>query len=368
MKHFIKYYLFIFITLLILLHPDSAIGYARSSLALCNDILCPSLFPFFVCSGLLVYSGFAECMAGFFEPVMRPLFKVSGNGAAAFVLGIISGYPIGAEVACRLWENGSISKNECERLLAFCNNSGPLFILGAVGVSIYHSPKIGAMLYFVHILAALTVGIILRFAAKPDTKKALKRHPVSDIPISEVFSKALQGSVKSILTICGTVIFFAVVSNLIADLIPKSLWRTAFAALSELTFGMKSISDLELSEGVKIILSAAAAGFAGFSVHLQVMGVINSKKLSLKLYIFGKILHAVISALYMYILLKIFPVTRTVFATGASFSGAFFAASVFTVGSVLILLAVIFIDLLVRVIQKNTADFRHKPKTADAVR
>ncbi len=353
MKRFLKYYLFTFISVLMLVHPEATVRYAKASMALCTDVLYPSLFPFFVCSGLLVYSGFCECIAKLFSPIMKPLFCINGSGAAAFVLGIISGYPIGAEVACKLYQSGSISKNECERLLAFCNNSGPLFILGSVGAAMYHSPKIGAMLYFVHILAALSVGIILRFFSKKEEAEAPTKKSAADIPLSEIFTKALQGSVKSIMTVCGCVVFFAVVSNLIADMIPKNSWRTLFLAIAELASGIKTISDSALSEGMKIILSAAAAGFAGLCVHLQVMSVANGKGLSLRLYITGKLMHAGLSALYMYLLLQIFPLTRTVFAGSASLSGAFLAASIFATGTVLILSLLASMGILVLKIKQR---------------
>ncbi|MBQ7794301.1 MAG: sporulation protein [Clostridia bacterium] len=353
MRGFVKYYIFTFITLLILIHPQHTVEYARGAMTMCADVLCPSLFPFFVCSGLLVYSGFCEVLSKIFRPVMRPLFNVSGSGAAAFVLGIISGYPIGAETACRLYENGSVTKNECERLLAFCNNSGPLFILGSVGVAVYHSPKIGAMLYFVHILAAFTVGIIFRFYRKGESVGEPLYTQRTETALADMFSKALSGSVTSILTVCGAVVFFSVVANLIADLIPDRTWRTVFVALSELTSGIKGISDSELSQGMKVILSAATAGFAGACVHLQVMSVAHGKRLSLRPYIIGKVCHAMLSALYMSILLRFFPLTKTVFASGSTLSGAFFAASVFTCGCAAVLAVVSAVVMLCQLHKKS---------------
>ena len=68
---------------------------------------------------------------------MRPLFNVAPAGATAFVLGIISGFPLGAICAKDLYKAGNLSKPEAERLLTFCNNSGPLFIIGTVGAAIY---------------------------------------------------------------------------------------------------------------------------------------------------------------------------------------------------------------------------------------
>ncbi len=63
---------------------------------------------------------------------MKPIFNVPGIGAYAFIMGIISGYPVGAKIVTEFRKNGECSKAEAERLLAFTNNSGPLFIIGTV--------------------------------------------------------------------------------------------------------------------------------------------------------------------------------------------------------------------------------------------
>ena len=60
--------------------------------------------------------------------------------------------------AIALYENGQCSKTEAERLLAFCNNSGPAFILGVVGTGIFASSRAGLLLYLAHIAASLCVG------------------------------------------------------------------------------------------------------------------------------------------------------------------------------------------------------------------
>ncbi len=64
---------------------------------------------------------------------MAPLFRAGGACSSALALGFVGGYPVGARTAIALYENGQCSKTEAERLLAFCNNSGPAFILGGGG-------------------------------------------------------------------------------------------------------------------------------------------------------------------------------------------------------------------------------------------
>lgn len=331
MRGFIKYYIFVFITVLILFNPQSSLEYARSGLSMCAEILVPSLLPFFVCSGLLIYSGFCQQLARLFGPVMRPLFNVGGAGAAAFILGIISGYPLGAATACSLYDGGYLSKTECERLLAFSNNSGPLFILGSVGVAIFHSPKCGMLLYISHIAAAFTVGILFRFYHRNEASAVPV--PVYDPQndIGRIFQKAISSSINSILTVCAAVVFFSVAANIIKDILPQNSGiKTFFLAASELTNGIGAIAASGMSDTARLVLSAAAAGFAGLCVHLQVMGVAAGRGLSLVPYIMGKMLHGLIAAGYMYILLEMFPITAQVFAGGASLYGSFFAASLYT--------------------------------------
>ena len=63
---------------------------------------------------------------------MRPIFNVPGEGAFAFIMGIISGYPVGAKIVSDFKSRNICTDVECERLLAFTNNAGPLFIVGTV--------------------------------------------------------------------------------------------------------------------------------------------------------------------------------------------------------------------------------------------
>ncbi len=71
-----------------------------------------------------------------------------GIGAYAFIMGIISGYPVGAKIVTEFRKNGNCSRAEAERLLAFTNNSGPLFIIGTVGVSMFGNTLIRIIIIY----------------------------------------------------------------------------------------------------------------------------------------------------------------------------------------------------------------------------
>ena len=117
----------------LLCYPQQAMEAARSGLLLCGNVIIPSLFPFFVLSALVVELGLAGALGRLLEPLMGVLFRVNGSCASAVALGFLGGYPVGARTAIELYRKGMCTKTEAQRLLAFCNNSGPAFILGVVG-------------------------------------------------------------------------------------------------------------------------------------------------------------------------------------------------------------------------------------------
>lgn len=328
MKRFVLYTAIAAIICLIVSGAQQSIEFARDATDICFEMIIPTLFPFFICSGLLIYSGFCEVLAKLFRFCMKPLFGVNPAGSSAFILGIISGYPLGAVTAGELYQNNYLSKTEAERLLAFCNNSGPLFILASVGIAVYSDIKIGITLYIIHILAALTVGILFRFYKKNDFTAPPTVMTSPKRSVGEIFNIALQNAISSMLTVCAAVLFFSVVSRLALNLLPLS--QTADAVISglmEFVTGTVKISGLNAALGKKLILTSLIVGFAGLSVHAQVMAVTSRYGLSLKPYILGKLLHGVIAALYTALYLTIHPITTAVFAP--SMSRAFAASSAY---------------------------------------
>lgn len=312
---------------LIVCNAPMSVVYAKNSMNLCFEIIIPTLFPFFICSGILIYSGFCEILAKMFRFCMKPLFGVSPSGASAFVLGIISGYPLGAVTAGELYENNYISKTEAERLLAFCNNSGPLFILGSVGAAVYSDIKIGAVLYLTHILASITVGVIFKFYKRNAFTAPPTVMTTPNRSVGEIFNIALQNAVRNILTVCGAIVFFGMISRLALDRLPISGTLYAiFSGIAEFAGGTSAVSKLTLPIATKLVLTAFIVGFAGICVHMQVVAVIAQYRLNLVPYFVGKLLHGFLAALYTIIYLRFFPITEAVFVPSAS--KAFAASSI----------------------------------------
>lgn len=297
MKRNIFYIICIFLIFFILWQADAVMQYTRDALYMCYEFIIPTLFPFFVVSGLLIYSGFAGVLSKYSQGIMRPLFNVAPTGAAAFVLGIISGFPTGAICAKDLYKSGNLSKSEAERLLAFCNNSGPLFIIGSIGVAVLGKPIYGVILYLIHIVSSIIVGIIFSRYNKDKHISPPTRINQKEMTVPQVISVSLNEGAKSIITVCFSIVFFSATSRALFDLIPISQSLSAILyGICEFSTGALGIGNLELDVVYKLILVSFIVGFSGLCVHIQVMAVTADSGLSLKPYILGKTLHSIIAA------------------------------------------------------------------------
>ena len=271
----------------LVLYPAESGEAARQGLRLCLETVLPSLFPFFVLSTLAVETGAAEGLGRLLEPLMRPLFHMSGAGAAALALGLVGGYPVGARTAAELYRTGSVSGEEAEGLLAFCNNAGPGFLLGVCGSGVFGSARAGVYLYLVHVAAAVLTGVTLRCAAAPEREPEtrLRRRGTGRKGLVSAFPGAVRDSFAAVWSVCGYVVLFAVLLRLLTLVLPPHPLLLGFV---ELTNGVLSLSPDR--EG--FVLCAALLGWGGLSVHAQTLSVLEGSGLSARKFFLGKLVQA----------------------------------------------------------------------------
>ena len=305
----------------LLLFPDQSVTAAKDGVQLCLNVIVPSLFPFFVLSTLCVELGLIRALGSLTGPLMAPLFRVGGACAGAFLLGIVGGYPVGARTAIALYESGQCSRDEAERLMSFCNNSGPAFILGVVGAGIFSSSAAGLWLYGAHVAASILVGLLFRFYGKGTvTVSEFSPAHSADISVSELFIRAVKDAFSSAMNICAFVIFFTVVIRLLfltgiitrlASILVlllgnlglhQDMAESLLSGAIEMTSGVWSLRDMAASLGNRLCMAAFILGWAGLSVHCQVLSFIGKSGLSTRTYFFGKLLHGILSAVLVFLL------------------------------------------------------------------
>lgn len=295
-----------YITVMMFLFPSEFLEQGRGAVALCINVVIPSLFPFFIFCGLFLSLGGARLLSRILSPVMRPLFNLPGSAALCYVLGIISGYPVGAVCAADLYSKGECTKVEAERMLAFCNNSGPLFILGSVGAGMFGSPSAGRILYAAHIVSAFAVGLLFRFYKPKISVRERTALPPTNPEIKGVayaIGEAVSNAVTNIFKVCAFVILFSAVT---ASL-PSFGGATFIHALLEITGGINKIAPLNMDLNLKLSVTAMFLAFSGVSVLCQVSTVTEPSGLSLKPYVIGKLFQGVIAFFLTAAAVRIFP-------------------------------------------------------------
>lgn len=321
-------------TLLLIVFSNGNLLSAKKGLNLWANSVVPSLLPFFIATELLGYTNVISFLGNFLNKFMRPLFNVPGEGAFPFIMGIISGYPIGAKIVANFKEQGLCTSTEAERLIAFTNNSGPLFIVGTVGIGLFKDTKTGILLLITHILACITVGILFRWWKCKKNKRnsffyATTSKAVSKISLSnlgEVLSNSIMNSINTIFLIGGFVVLFSVIVSILNSsgclniickfLLPISnVFGLSFdylkgivTGLIELTNGVCSVALIANKNiSINIIICAFLLGFGGISVALQVLSITSKSKISIKPYLIGKLLQGTFAAFYTYIFIYTIP-------------------------------------------------------------
>lgn len=255
---------------------------------------------------------------------MKSIFNVPGEGAFALLMGIISGYPVGAKIVANLKENRICSDIEAERLIAFTNNSGPLFILGTVGIGMFHSASIGFLLFSTHILSCLVVGFLFRWWGKSKQKNYrnseyfVSNSTLSFCNLGEVLSKSIINSINTILMIGGFVVLFSIIISMLKSTnllyyipnilsffgLPASISTGLLTGFLEVTNGISFIcSTTSIGVNLKVILTSFVLGFGGLSVLLQVLSICSKANISIKPYFLGKLLQGFLATCFVYLFL-----------------------------------------------------------------
>lgn len=291
------------------LNPQLIIQSTTKSAIIWWEKVLPSLFPYFLVINVLIESKLVSYLSNIFFLPSKKIFKLSSNGFLAMIIGMLTGYPVGAKMVCNLYSQKLISKNEAIRLLYFVNNSGPLFIIGTVGINLLGSKKYGYMLFFVHILASLIIALCTSRFAQSEILSASVPYKLLNFDIGKVLSKSVKDSVESILIICGFITLFFNLNNVLeyfkiyhsicslfrftgAD---DTLIKGLLYGLFEITNGSLQINTNSLPVWQKLIASELIISWGGLSVHFQTISFLSVAGLQSFHYIIGKLIQCALA-------------------------------------------------------------------------
>lgn len=295
--------LFFLFTAIVLLFEGNLCKVAVvQGISLCLQSVIPCLFPFLVLTRWVIGTDIPDRISFRLARLIRSVFHCSENGTICIILGLIGGYPIGAQTVALTYKEGRITRNEAEYLLSFCNNASPAFFFGILG-SIFGSIQTSMILYAIHIMSAILTGLFLRPKTKPASHQKTEAHQNT-----KSTGGIIPASIKSLVIICGYVLLFQIIVR-IADHyleLPK-VAAVIVTGILEITSGSLSMAQLLDTPRICYCLASGFFSFGGICVYLQARTFMQEAGLEGKLYLLGKTLQAMIAMIMTSLIVMLFP-------------------------------------------------------------
>lgn len=314
---FISFLIFLII-LAIVISPKVYIQAFSNGMLVWATILLPTIFPLIFFTKLLTDLGVVNTIANKFT-LTQKLFKTPPISAYAFMISIMSGYPVGAKIVSDLYERKLITKNEAYKISTFTSNSGPMFIYGSVGIGMFFSRTIGLILLVSHIIGAILNGILYRNYNKKELVSSYNK-----ITPTQKFSlgDAMTDSVISILIIGGFICIFFVVIEIINNLgifsifasflgavfnADSNIFLGIFNGILEITHGCLDVTSISsLNTFSSALICCGIITFGGIATMLQAFAFLQKIEMKLGFFLLQKITHTLFSIFVCFLLLLIF--------------------------------------------------------------
>lgn len=280
--------------------PKKLAEYVNEGLSLAIEKVLPTAFPFMILTSLVeVYS--RPALKGVISSLVSRIFSIPKSAVGALIIGNVSGFPIGAKLACELYSGGAISRDSCERLIAYSNTPSPAFIIGVVGGSLFGSTKLGILLFISVILGnAITARL---FKQKED----ICQNDVLIVGQNYSFVESVKSAGSACITLISFIVIFSVLVGFVRDYIDfvplQALIIIFLEVTSATSYITKELTNIPL---VTFALTAFSLGFGGLSVMAQTAAFTAERDLSLFPYFKIKLVSALASLLvsiFLYLIL-----------------------------------------------------------------
>lgn len=307
------------ILITIVIDPKTYIEVSAKAIDVWAKILVPSLLPFFIFTKFLTNLNQVQSMSKLFAPVTKKVYKVPAISSYIFLMSIITGYPVGSKLTADLVANNQLSKTDAKKCITFTSNSGPMFIVGSVGIGMLMGAKYGYIILISHIIGAILNGLIYRNVKSNKNDKPYEITPETNPKTENFLSKSVLDSISSILLVGGIIVIMFIIIEILTNIgffnplvsilqafgIKKTIATGITSGVFEITKGCLAIASANVSMFLKTILCSMIISFGGFSTILQSMAFLN-KIVSYKFFILQKITHSIFATIVSVILCLIF--------------------------------------------------------------
>lgn len=305
---------FVCILLIILIaKTDVYLQSVKNGLNLYVTAVLPSMLPFFFFSKLLTELDFASDAGKLLRSPLRKLYAAPPVGGYVLIMSMLCGYPVGAKLIGELYSGGIINEKEGRKIAAFTSTSGPLFIVGTVGVSMFGNKTYGFALLISHYLGALLNGLLYRgkTSSPPGSKPVPTTEKAEDIlnksMLNTFLSVGIVGGYITIfnllLDVCTNTGLIPLISRAMENLgVNGRITSGVAGGLIEMTKGCLLLSCSGFPILVTLPLCSFLIAFGGLSVTFQSLTFLSGIKISPAYYLLTKFTQGLLSAVICFLI------------------------------------------------------------------
>lgn len=297
--------------LFLLRYPQEALAASREGMKLWLNTLIPTLLPFLILTGFLIHTDGIEKILSPLKKFWKKALGLSPQGAYAFLLGMLCGYPMGAKLASDLYSYGKISRREAEYLLTFCNNASPAFITTYLAQICLGGKADLKEILLILILSDFLCMLFFRFCVYknktiiPDIPQALKKETPHAGSPGAIIDVSIMNGFETITRLGGYILLFSILAACISHYWPFApIGKYLLLGTTEITTGLYQLTGSGLSYQAQYLCAVTMTAFGGLCIMAQTKSVLAGK-LSILPYAAAKCMNAAFTAILILIFRQI---------------------------------------------------------------
>ncbi|MDF2927678.1 MAG: sporulation protein [Paenibacillaceae bacterium] len=301
----------------IITYPEQAFQASLRGLRLWWDWVFPALMPFLILTEMMMGLGIVHGLGILLEPLMRRVFRLPGAGGWVFAVGVIGGYPLGADACAKLRMREDIGREDAERLAAVSHLCNPMMMIGVVGTGFLHSPEAGLLLAVFHYAAAIAAGFLFRLPrrgtteALPGRKERLAPRVLRAMDharardgraFGKLLGDAVTQTIQNLMMVGGLIMIFSVAIQLTGLLLGASTaakWALSLLpGVLEPHLGSYAASRLTgWTAAVQAAVIGGCLAWSGLSLHAQVLGFTRTADIRYGPFLRFRLVHGAIAVI-----------------------------------------------------------------------
>lgn len=281
--------------LALLLMPARFSAAVSEGVSLCLRAVIPSLF-LFLCAAELIrrlrlFGRLTRRIGRLLQPLHLPPTVMP-----CLLLGAVCGFPVGAREICAARQERALTNKQASYALSLCSGASPAFLAAFVGERLFGSAGHGLLIWGISLISSLLVnGWLCRRVLTGEPTHG-NFSPMTAMPsFCPCLLSSIRAAGRTLFSICALIVFFSSLSTVLAGLIPSLT-----EGLSALLFGV-----IEMTGGIAFLscptpfaaaLCAGLTAFGGLSITAQTMLFARQAGLSIRPYLLGRLLSALLAA------------------------------------------------------------------------